>query len=367
MLEVGFSKTTLGLLIGSSSIFGAIFDFLLCKYVDNAHFRKMYFFMLILGAIIPMMLIGAKTVWLFLIIMALWGLYYDLRNFGHWDFMARCEPAEERSSAFSLMAAIKGSGYVLAPLIAGFLIGEVVGNSPLIMAGIFFIIAIMGYMVLLGATKKTCDIKPPKIKRRSGFIHEIKVWNRLGHKILPVIGTTFLLGIIDAFFWSVGPIFAESLTTLQNFRGLFLTAYFLPVIFVVWFIKPVIGKFGKKKTSLYSALFSLLIFSTISIINNEFLIIFVVFIAATLLSLAWPANDGVYADFISESEAMEKEVKGLGDFSCNLGYVVGPVIAGILMDVVGNSASFTYLGIGGAIFAILLLLITPKSITVPKR
>lgn len=367
MLEAGFSKTELGFLISSASFFGALFDFLLCKYVDNAHFRKMYLIMFVAAAIFPLMLIGAKDVWLFLIVMALWGLYYDVRNFGNWDFIARCAPPSDRASSFGLISAIKAAGSVLAPLIAGFLIGEVVGYSPFLTAGLFLAIAALGYLLLLGITRDICDYKPPNTSRRTSLIHEIKKWIRLGHKILPVIGMTFLLGIIDAFFWSAGPIFAESLTSLQNFRGLFLTAYFLPVVFVVWLIKPLVRRFGKKKTALYTVIVGLLVLSTLTMFENSISTILVVLIASTFFSIAWPATDGVYADFISESDVMEKEVKGMGDFSSNLGYIIGPVTAGILMDTFGNSSAFTFLGIGGALFAFTILLITPKSIKIPKK
>lgn len=367
MLEAGFSKTVLGLLISGVSVFGAIFDILLCRYVADAHFRKMYLLMFVSAGILLALLFGATSIWVFLIIIAFWGLYYDLRNFGHWDYIARCEPAGERASGFGLIFAMKSAGAFIAPLIAGFLIGDLVGTSPLITAGLFLLIALGGYIILLKLTKKTCHFKPLKNRRQPSFLQEIKKWKRLGRKIYPVIGMTFLLGIIDAFFWSVGPIFAESLESLQNFRGLFLAAFYLPVIFAVWFIKPMVQKFGKKKTSLYSVIVGLLVLSTIVFFTNALGIILVVFVSASLFSIAWPANDGVYADFISESDAMEKEVKGMGDFSSNLGYIIGPALAGFLMDVLGNSAAFSLLGVGGAAFAMFLLLITPKSITVTKR
>ncbi|MFZ6015255.1 MAG: MFS transporter [Patescibacteria group bacterium] len=367
MLEAGFSKTTLGILISGGSVFGALFDFLLCKYIDNAHFRKMYLLMFAASAAIIAMLLGAKSVLVFIIIMAVWGLYYDLRNFGHWDFVARCEPPAERASSFGLLSAIKSAGAVIAPLIAGFLIGEVVGTSPLITAAVFLAVAALGYVVLLGMTKKTCHHKPLKQGRKVSFYQEIKKWNRLGHKILPVIGMTFLLGLIDAFFWSVGPIFAESLTELQNFRGLFLAAYYLPVVFVIWLIRPVVRRLGKKKSSLYAVILGLLVLSSLGLFTNVFAIILIVFISSSLFSIAWPANDGVYADFISESQSMEKEVKGMGDFSSNMGYIIGPIMAGLLMDAFGNGMAFTFLGLGGTFVAILLLLITPKSIAIPKK
>src|SRR5476651_1631208 len=65
----GLSKTMLGLVIGSSSFFGAIFDFLMSKYLRNTHFRRIYLLMFALCFTYPLILWHAKTIWIFLIAM----------------------------------------------------------------------------------------------------------------------------------------------------------------------------------------------------------------------------------------------------------------------------------------------------------
>ncbi len=366
MVEMGFSKTQLGLFISSASLFGALFDFLLCRFFDKTDFRKMYLLMLFVGGLVLLLLNLSPGYFLFLVIMALWGLYYDLRNFGSWDYVAKCEPVSERSSSFSLIFVIKSAGAVIAPLVAGYLIADKVGIAPYKFALIFLIIAGMGYFVLALLTKNKCKNKKNKIPQNS-FHAEFKKWNLLGRKIMPVVLMTFLLGMIDAFFWSVGPIFAESLESLEKFNGLFLTAFYLPIVFSVWFIKPLVKRIGKKRTSIFSVLAGSLILSFIAVFSDPFIIIAIVFLASGFFSIAWPANDGVYADFITETKSFENEVKGLGDFASNLGYIFGPAIAGLLMDFIGNGPTFGFLGVFGAFFSIVLLLITPKSIAVPKK
>ena len=41
----GYSKTALGFLLGSSSVAGALFDYLLSRYLKNPHYRGVYLMM----------------------------------------------------------------------------------------------------------------------------------------------------------------------------------------------------------------------------------------------------------------------------------------------------------------------------------
>ena len=100
--QAGFSETTMGIIFGSSSIVGGVFDFLLSKYITNTHFRRIYLAMLALCAIYPLLLWQAKGVWMFLLAMAFWGVYFDLQNFGNFDFVGRKADAATHSSHFGI-------------------------------------------------------------------------------------------------------------------------------------------------------------------------------------------------------------------------------------------------------------------------
>ena len=58
------------------------------------------------------------------------------------------------------------------------------------------------------------------------------------------------------------------------------------------------------------------------------------------------------------------EIEALEDFSFNLGYVIGPISAGILSDMIGITGAFTALGMTGFVVAIILIKVTPKSIRI---
>jgi MFS family permease len=146
--------------------------------------------------------------------------------------------------------------------------------------------------------------------------------------------------------------------------GLFLAAYTLPALLIGWFIGPLTKRFGKKRTAFSGMLIGSLILSFFSFSPGPVFTILIVFSASLFISCSLPAINSAYADYISEASVVEGEVEGLEDFSFNIGYVLGPVCAGILADYTGIDYAFSLLGFCGVV----LLLTTPKSINIrPNR
>ncbi|HPV70876.1 MAG TPA: MFS transporter, partial [Candidatus Magasanikbacteria bacterium] len=97
-------------------------------------------------------------------------------------------------------------------------------------------------------------------------------------------------------------------------------------------------------------------------IKNSFFLIIINLIASFFIALSLPAINGAYADYISESPKLEKEIETLEDSFTNLGYVVGPVAAGFISQYFGYTTSFSLLGVCGLIVGFILFYFTPKKI-----
>ena len=359
LTEAGLSKTVMGLIIGSSSVFGAVFDFLMCKLFKNSHYRRVFLGMFGFSAVYLLALATAKTFWLFLLAMILWGVYYDLKNFGSFDFVARFTKITEHSSSFGVLSVFQAGGYLLAPLLAGLLIGETVGLAPFIASGIFLLAAFLILLFLFNREKAYVQVPMPVQYRYRGFLSEIKLWRRLDRVLLPVLIMVTILNVVDAFFWTIGPLLTGG--------GLFLTAYQLPALLVGWFVGSVTAKFGKKNTAFVSLLVGSLVLVLIGYLIEPVLIIAAVFFSSVLMSLSWPALKAAFAVYLKEAGKYEKEIESLEDLYTNLGFVIGPVLAGFLADQLGDSKTFSVLGVIGALTAIYLMKFTPKKINVLKR
>lgn len=356
LTESGLSKTAMGLIIGSSSVFGAVFDFLMCKLFKNSHYRRVFLAMFAFSFFYLLVLATAKTPWLFLLAMVLWGVYYDLKNFGSFDFVARFIRSAEHSSSFGVLSVFQASGYILAPLLAGLLIRQTVGVIPFIIAGVFLLIAFLILLFLFKREKVYVQELLPIQYRYRGFLSEIKLWRRLDRVLLPVLIMVMMLNIIDAFFWTIGPLLTGG--------SLFLTAYQLPALLVGWFVGSVTAKFGKKNTAFVSLLTGSLVLGLLGYLDEPVLIITAVFSSSLLMSLSWPALKAAFADYLKEAGKYEKEIESLEDLYTNFGFVIGPALAGFLADQLGNAKAFSVLGLFGVATAIYLMKTTPKKIVV---
>lgn len=368
MEERGFSMSQIGLIIGTSSMSGALFDFFICKFIKNTDFRRIFLLMFAICAFYPFLLLGANTIWIFLIAMSIWGIYFDLYGFSAFNFVGRYAKKEDHASNFGIVQIFRSLGGVIAPILAGFLVAGGIDLKPFLLSWVFLFCGLVFFLILLFVMKKNkienkvkCDVP-----RRKNFFVEINLWKKIGKIMTPVLMVTFFLAFIEAFFWTLAPLYIEEMNA-GKLGGLFLSAYILPALFMGWFVGDLTQRFGKKRTALFGILFGSLIlvffnFFSLIIINT-----LIVFLAACFISVALPAINAAYADYISETPQVDEEIEGVEDFSFNSGYVVGPILAGTLADNVGISLTFSILGILGVLLSLVVFVIVPKSINIKVK
>jgi len=118
----GISESLMGLIIGSSSIAGMLFDLVLCRVFKETNYRRMFLLMLLMGALYPLFLFGGTTVTIYLVAMAVWGFYYDFYNIGTLDFVGRAANPKQHATNFGVLRAFEGLGYLLAPFLGSILL-----------------------------------------------------------------------------------------------------------------------------------------------------------------------------------------------------------------------------------------------------
>jgi MFS family permease len=363
----GLSNTAIGIIIGTSSVAGALFDFISCRIFKSTFWKRMFLMMFVLCLVYPLILLKATTPLLYVIAMVIWGIYYDLKNIGEFDFVSRYARKNEYSESFGFIQVFQSVGYLIAPVFVGLMIAETLDWKPFVLSWIFLIIALLFFLILFSLDGKKKKTEIVRAKCRVSLWSETVLWEKIGKIIFPVLALSLFLNIIDSFFWTIGPLFAESMAEIHQFAGFFMTAYLLPALLVGWFVGKVTRKYGKKKTAFVSVMIGSILLMPLFLIDSPFLVIGEIFFASMFIALSWPAINGAYADYIHETSAYEKEIETLEDFCGNLGYIFGPILAGVISDRLGNGSAFGALGVIGFFVAAALLLITPKKINVGKR
>ncbi len=360
VLEQGYSKTLVGIIFSSAAISGAFFSFFLYKIFKNAYYRLLFTCMLLTCLIYCFVIWSATAFILFVIGMIMWGFFYSLLNFGTLDFFSRFIPEEEMSAKFGVLEAFRALGCLVAPLVAGFLVVEkVVEWEPFVTALVFLSISAFFFLLLLREAGGVKQLIPTvESNSKKPFSEEIRSWKRVGVGLFPLLFLISIASLHDAFFITLGPIVAERLI-FEPFDGLFLTAYFTPLLLIGAFIGRITKVFGEKNTAVIGLFIGSVILATISFINNPFIIILIVFTSTCFTSMATPIANSMSAHSIQAAPDSKKEVLELKDFFFNIGYIIGPIAAGTIADTVGAMNTFSVLGVLGMLFAIILFFMMP--------
>jgi hypothetical protein len=218
-----FSKTEMGLIIGSSSVVGAIFDLVSFKILPSTHFRRVFMIMFALCAMYPIVLYGASAIPLFLVAMAIWGVYYDLKNFGNLDFVGRYTKKEEHAKSFGYVQIFQSLGYLIAPIIVGMIIAEGLDWKAFLFAGAMLFISSIFFFELhiKKLSEPSQDNFDEKHHLRRKQFSEMKLWLSLDRAMFPVLMLTLMIFVVDALFWTIGPLFAESFPGNKELTGVY--------------------------------------------------------------------------------------------------------------------------------------------------
>jgi len=230
--QKGFSVFTMGLIYSTSSIFGALFDILISKFFSNVTYKRFIYALLLLSFGFPLLLFNAYNAFLFIVAMAVWGIYYDLKMFGKFDFVAKKVGESERNSSFGLINVFEGLGYLIAPFIASFVLVLSISWYPLAFNYFFLSLASLLFFASLISLKGK-GVKPSftsKENKSRSFTKEFASWYKVFKKIKPLLILSLLLTILDAFYWTVGPLVIEHFNNVL-LGSLFLTCYMLPGLF----------------------------------------------------------------------------------------------------------------------------------------
>jgi MFS family permease len=96
-------------------------------------------------------------------------------------------------------------------------------------------------------------------------------------------------------------------------------------------------------------------------------LLFFTFLSSFFISISWPEIYAVVEDFVARSGRASSDLVGIQGFSINLGYVLGPIFAGIVADMIGIKQTFSVLGAGLTLVSLLALFVVPRKIRLPER
>jgi MFS family permease len=268
---------------------------------------------------------------------------------------------EEHASSFGALSVFRSCGYLIAPILLGFVLSGL-SFLPFILAWFFLLVSFFVFLFLLKTAGKGENKAEKSMVKKSRLLPEFTLWRRVGKLLFPFLFLMTIMHIYNAVFWTIGPIFSESFPGLGNFSGIFLAAFlFSPLIFG-WLVGPAVKVLGKRNSVIFCFLAGSLLLSLFSLFSNLYFLIALIFVSSGLVTIAWSSINGIFSDYLSESVVLDGEIEGLADFFTNLGYIIGPALAGFLAEKVGSGNAFTVIGLLGFSATLLVFLFLPKRI-----
>lgn len=364
MQSVLGSAFLMGIVMSFSSVVGFGADMIFPALLKGTTVKKLLVFSVLAGLVFSAVLFFS-TIWpmlvLFLVGVAVWGIYYELLHFATQQFVADTVGPKERTAVWAVIGIFKNLAYFLGPLLGGFL--ALRGDKVVVLtAGA---IALLAYFLLffLRLSDRVSAVKTEEIN----LVRELSHWWVLLEHVWPMLVASLFLGLIDATFWTTGTVFTEILAEKSWWGGLFLSTYMLPSLFVGLIVMKWGIYKGKKK---WAEIFMFLGGATLALLtfhDSVYFELLVVFLASTFLAVAYPLIDAVYSDIVARMGRERKHLVGLSASMISLAYIIGPTLSGAIASAVGERMTFVTMGAATAVVSLALLILTPKKLRLPQK
>lgn len=304
------------------------------------------------------MIMGLSDNILSLFLLALiWGIYTELFAFAKFDYISNINGLRENAFNHGVINNFFSLGSVIGPILASSII--LISWDLMIVTGMVLIILMGGVFYFLKKNKKM-PIPIEINKRKLSFKTEIKIWKKVGFKILPLLVVLFIFGMGESAILSFAPIFSGSREGLRIYSGLILSGFYLPLIMFSPFFGKKVDQNGEKKYILLGLIFasvSLFFFGFAESFYFAFAMAVLHGIGISAFSTALASEESKYID---RHHNQEGRVVGESGIFYNLGFVAGCGSAGFVAEDFGFGITFRILGIFYLLATIIYFMWGPK-------
>lgn len=368
IMQHRLGATTMGLVLSTSSAMGCLTDFTLARLFGRK--RADFFIRLVLGLfwLFPAIMFCFSSIPMFVLAMVIWGVYYEAIVFSNYHAVHEFVAPSAHAWAWGVVTTIRSVGWVIGPLVAGMIV-EQNQTLPLLLAVVLYSVAALVYLTqkLLFRPLKQAAVSNKKVATSHSFRQELKIWQTYGRIIWPLLGLMFLIVVVDATFFSIGPVYGEGLAATHPLGGLFITMYTVPSVVLGMLTGVLARPLGKKRTAFVAGVLAGVGLITMSQMGSVPLILVTTFLASCGLSLIFPELSAVFEDFVARSRQTGNDLVGLAAISSSAAYVLGPIAAGFLSDHIGSQSVFGVWGLAILFLSVMAFVVVPRKIKLPQQ
>lgn len=295
-----------------------------------------------------------------LLLLLVWtGVIYTSIWVGSGAFVMKILNKKSRGTLYGIWDSVIGLGYAIGPLIAGFL-------YPVGTDNLFIFVGILCFLSFILSTKLKSRNHLKTFRADAGdfFINEFHDFMKLGKLGLVTAFLMIIVSFWDALVWMMEPLYAESLNVSVFEGGLLLSLFVLPTALFELFGGNLSDRFGRRLPLVVGlATVSIGIILFVSSKGLPLMALGSV-LASVGIGLVSPSLEAMVADLTPHRK--EGEFLGVFAWFSDIGYAVGPIVAGVLADI---SVGLPFVVTAGLIGLGILLsaLFVPNASIVPRE
>ncbi len=354
-----------GLLLSISSFFGMFFDFFIAERLGGKKYKFFIFWTVAFALLFPLsLLVMPANVPVIALAMIVWSIYYEFRDFGKYDFVHHFMDIDKHTMAWSVISTLENIAYMIGPAIAVLALDKMF-SLPLYVSIIFIGVT---YGIFLLFKKKYCPVAelPLRHEVKKSFGQEINILFVLLKKLWLLVLVVFSYNLLDVVFWTSGILFAEQLRHKDALGGFFMVIYGVPALFVGFLAPFVHKKLGKKRTAFIFGVLAGLSMVMLALVNNTYLMLGCVFLAATFSGVSFILISAVYEDYVARASVVANDIVTTKQFAGNFAYVVGPVLLGFIAENFDLKFPFLITGNIMLLTSVIALIFIPRKIKMPQ-
>lgn len=365
------NEVILGALLSLGAVAGMVVDLL----ADWKYHNKKYSFFYNVGiasGFILLILLYFKSVFLLPFIVIFGGVFFEIMTFGDEEYAASQLEKKLLMKVYGFIMLLATVSSIFIPIaLEPFLIKSSY-TEPIFL---YFIFVGLAFFVML-LRRKNLDNGIGQ-KDKPGFTHrklthmslrsELKVWKIIFKRTKSIIILLILVQLIEAFFWTLGPLIAVQYYSDSTLSELFIPFYVLPGLIIGLVISKLTTRFNKIKLLYTTSILGGVGLSLFGLVENIEYVLILTLISSIFIATAHIIVEGLLLGLINLLHDDENYLIGLRGFATDLGYLFGPFLAGVFAAKVGLIDSFAWLGIFTAVTSILVLIFLSGDIRLPHK
>ena len=363
--ELG-SVALMGLVMSTSSIAGILTDLTFAKFFVNKKAKFYYKLMMVAAFLFPVTMLIFHNIVGFIFAMLIWGFYYEALGFGNYLFIDETVTHQEHAWAWGIVAFVVNIAYIFGPLLGSFLVDSNTSLPFYVTLSLYFISLIILIIVLLSIKHWKHSSQNEEQRDQHTFDQKIQIWklyfSRMGHLLVLYM----IFYFIDASFFSIGPIFAQSLKEIHPFGGLFVSLYSLPGLLGGLLVIKLAKNYSKKRIAFSGGIIAGLGLMLMSVLPDVSFILAMTGVASVGMSLMYPSLGAVMENLVGRSHQFAKDLIALSSVAGSIGYIIAPAFNGYLAELFSPQLVFSFWGMIMFVYSCFLLVTVRGKTRLPQ-